>query len=502
MSQSTALLGGAVVGLTAWKYYQHVRSSGSLPSPPGPKGDPIIGNLRQMPSDYAWLTFAEWGRKYGPVTYLNVAGQPVLIINAQEAAVDLLDKRSAIYSDRPRFVMAEMSGQDASTALISGAEHRKHRKLFAQALHSRVVERDFVPLQERMSRQLAKCLLDNPDNFYHILFRNSGELIQTVTYGDFTDGHTDLVDLGAANVKNFAHSISGYTVDFVPWLRYLPDWFPGTRFKQDAKRFSELAHDTIAKPFGMVKNQMSAGTAPRCFVSSALEANQAEEKTIADAAFTLFGAGSESTAGTVSIFVLAMTIYPEIQAKARAELDRVFGDSLPTVAYRDSTPYLNAILLETMRWNPIFPLGIPHKLTQDDIYNGYHLAAGTMVIYNAWGILHDERQFSDPMVFDPDRFFSPSESSRNASISPKDVQFGYGRRICQGIAFVEPAAWVFMATILLTFEITPKIDPITMKPMVPEPLWEKGMFSPPKPFKCDIKPRSKEHADRIREAVA
>lgn len=53
-----------------------------------------------------------------------------------------------------------------------------------------------------------------------------------------------------------------------------------------------------------------------------------------------------------------MLLYPEVQEKARAEIDRVVGkDCLPTIANQDSTPYLNAVLLETLRWHPVVPLG-------------------------------------------------------------------------------------------------------------------------------------------------
>ncbi|KAG8870886.1 hypothetical protein FRB97_009270 [Tulasnella sp. 331] len=119
--------------------------------------------------------------------------------------------------------------------------------------------------------------------------RSQGEVIQTVTYGDITDGETDLVNLAVANVKNFASSLSGYTVDFLPWLIYLPDWFPGAQFKRDAAEFRKTAHDTVWKGFNMVKRQAASDTAPNCFVSAALEDKQADDETIAGAAFTLFG---------------------------------------------------------------------------------------------------------------------------------------------------------------------------------------------------------------------
>ena len=78
--------------------------------PPGPKGWPIIGNIFDMPLEYPWFTYATWGKKYGPLTYVNIAGLPILVVNSHRIAVDLLEKRGQIYSGRPRSVMTELSG--------------------------------------------------------------------------------------------------------------------------------------------------------------------------------------------------------------------------------------------------------------------------------------------------------------------------------------------------------------------------------------------------------
>lgn len=55
--------------------------------------------------------------------------------------------------------------------------------------------------------------------------------------------------------------------------------------------------------------------------------------------------------------MLAMTLFPEAQEKARAEIQRVLGDRLPTAADRDTLPYLDAVIRETMRWHPVIASG-------------------------------------------------------------------------------------------------------------------------------------------------
>lgn len=76
-----------------------------------------------------------------------------------------------------------------------------------------------------------------------------------------------------------------------------------------------------------------------------------------------------------------MALYPEIQLKAQSILENVVGDSrLPEHSDLEKIPYLRAILLETLRWRPIVPFGVPHVLSTDDTYEGYDIPKGTMCI--------------------------------------------------------------------------------------------------------------------------
>jgi cytochrome P450 len=89
----------------------------------------------------------------------------------------------------------------------------------------------------------------------------------------------------------------------------------------------------------------------------------------------------------VHSFFLAMILYPEIQALAQAELDRVVGtDRLPTLADRASLPYVDALAKEVLRRYPAIPQGLPHVTREDDVYGGYWIPKGTSVIANIWSV--------------------------------------------------------------------------------------------------------------------
>jgi len=105
-------------------------------------------------------------------------------------------------------------------------------------------------------------------------------------------------------------------------------------------------------------------------------------------------------------FFLAMLVYPDVQKKAQEELDRIVGcDRLPEYEDRASLPYIEALYREVLRWRPVAPLGIPHAITADDIYKGYFIPKGTMVLGNVWAMTHNEAIYPDPDKFKPERFF-------------------------------------------------------------------------------------------------
>lgn len=63
------------------------------------------------------------------------------------------------------------------------------------------------------------------------------------------------------------------------------------------------------------------------------------------------------TVSALYTFFLAMTLFPDVQKTAQAELDRVVGDRLPSFGDRAHLPYIDALVKETLRWNPVTPLG-------------------------------------------------------------------------------------------------------------------------------------------------
>ena len=80
-----------------------------------------------------------------------------------------------------------------------------------------------------------------------------------------------------------------------------------------------------------------------------------------------------------------MLQHPHVQAAAQSELARVLGaGAAPVLSDEAALPYLAAVMKECLRWEPVAPIGVPHRLLADDVYGEYHLPRGAIVIPNTW----------------------------------------------------------------------------------------------------------------------
>jgi cytochrome P450 len=135
-------------------------------------------------------------------------------------------------------------------------------------------------------------------------------------------------------------------------------------------------------------------------------------------------------------FFLAMALFPAAQRQARLDIQKALAahpgqtsPRLPSYAEKDAYPAITALVLEVLRWSAFAPLCLPHTVSEDDVYNGYHITAGSTVLVNVWSIFRNEEVYGpDTESFDPARFLNPDGTLNGEVRDPGDVLFGYGRR--------------------------------------------------------------------------
>ncbi|TFK75553.1 cytochrome P450 [Pluteus cervinus] len=465
------------------------------PLPPGPPPRPLIGNLLDMPSEKPWYTFREWGKKWGPITSVSVFGDTYVILNSVQDAIEMLDRRSAIYSDRPSIVTANLTGWNSTLVLTSYNDERfRHiRTLFQKAIGTPASMSQYYPVEERETHRFLQRLLKTPDDFVAHIRMTAGAIILRISHGYQVQEENDqFVTLAEEALEQFSIIVGGnFLVNLIPALQYLPEWMPGAAFKRSARFWTRTLADTVNRPYNFLKEQMALGPAEVSVLSRMLQANpnidSKTESTLKWAAASMYGGGADTTVASVHAFFKAMIMYPDVQRKAQAEIDAVIGeDRLPTYADRDSLPYVNALALEALRWHSVTPTSVPHRVTEDNIYKGYFIPKGSIVTANIWGMAHDPAIYHDPMVFNPARFLA--SPGHELELDPRSIVFGFGRRICPGKVMADASVFLSCAMTLAVFDISQHTD--NERTLALDIEQTTGTISHPTPFKCTIRPRS------------
>ncbi|KAJ3558860.1 hypothetical protein NM688_g677 [Phlebia brevispora] len=470
--------------------------------PPGPPGWPLLGNYLDVGS-FQWLRFTEWKDRYGPIFSLYLAGQPTVVLNDFTVAADLLDRRSNIYSSKPRIIMAnEIMMGGLSIGLVPyGDRWRRMRRATHEAFAGRSSE-VYWPLQEKESTLLAMHILDDSHKWRDHFKRSAASTMLCAIYGWLSiDSSSDTV---VKDINDFMQRIltaclpGSYLVDFFPSMLYLPLWLAPWKRKgmewheKDTKMFQELIDG--------VKVKMQSGDSDPCFAKMLLETEGKHELSDRESAWlagVVYGAGSETTAATLEIFILAMLLYPNVMRRAQSQIDTVVGRGrLPLFGDKESLPYIDAIVKEVLRWRPVGPLALPRFTTQDDWYKGYFIPKGTLVILNVWAMNRDPNHFPDYDEFRPERYLGAS--GELVDLVPDThgqghMTYSCGRRACVGKDLANQALFMDIAAILWAFNIEKATDEkgeaISSSST---DFVEEGVLIRPAPFKCSFTPRSPE----------
>jgi cytochrome P450 len=155
------------------------------------------------------------------------------------------------------------------------------------------------------------------------------------------------------------------------------------------------------------------------------------DQQIRDEVATLFLAGYETTALTLTWGLHYLNHNPTVTAKLTAEIDAVLGTSLPTFESLAQLPYTRMVLQETMRLLPP-AFWVPRTAVEDDVLDGYPIKAGQMVGVSIYNIHHHPQIWRNPEVFDPERF-SPEQNEGRHQLAW--MPFGAGQRLCLGRDF-------------------------------------------------------------------
>lgn len=401
---------GVCVALLAYTISPIGRREAFLP--PGPPTLPVLGNLHQLPASgiERFLAYTSWAGQYGGIFSLKLGPRTAVVLTDRRLVKQLLDRRSALYSDRaPSFVAHELGlAGDLSLQMRHGPTWRRVRRVLNEHIKEVAVERRHVPMIEAEGSQLLRDMMTTmtttttdttttsalPGRFDHMEHarRYSSSIAFSVIWGlrcpAVDTPHMRRVYEVLDDLGELLAAASRVPVDLYPALSWL---LPRRCFRECRRLAAQLSEKQVALYGSLITQLMRArgagvegeqrqqqqekGQGGRARRVDTLMDRVLDEDLESKYGFTssqMYGVGvgpiegaSHTTSAVILAAMQAWTRWPETQRRAWAEIDAVVGrERSPVWADYERLPYVAATVKEAMRWRPAGPLAFPHALTQ------------------------------------------------------------------------------------------------------------------------------------------
>lgn len=416
-----------------------------------------------------------------PLLSVPGPGYPRVVINNVESAFELLEKPN--FSNRPHWPMAQLLGRDQNVGFLQyGTRLQQSRRLLSGAFKHNAVLSYWKDLLEIKSTELVHCLLSSPKTFFEDVQTKVKSMIIELTYGDMPNReYIDMVNKVQDETSAAIQPTSNWLVNVIPkrliWL--LPSSV--SVFLRWTNEMRNNYQQLTQHPFHHAKAQALPSFVYRCLVSNP----SIPEDVVLSTAGSLLSAGTETVEGFILTFIALLRDHPDIQDRAFAEVTSVIGlGRLPDLQDYEALPYINSVIKEVHRFHPVVPL-VTHSNKVEENYMGWRIPAKSWVFANVWAMLHDEKVYPKSNEFLPERFMQRGDESTPRD--PRDLVFGFGRRICPGQHFANAFIFLVVSRMIALIRIVP--DDKTKATSIQ---WQNALVSSPKRFHCSFQAR--EHA--------
>ncbi|KAL4962463.1 cytochrome P450 [Aspergillus stella-maris] len=462
-----SLLGPAML-ITAFLLYvsvnEIVRWTCRIKGLPGPRGLPLVGNLRDINRTFSAEQYRKWSLTYGPVYQVRLGNTPVVIVNGAEEAKTLFLNQSSALISRPVFHVLHktVSNNVASIGTSPWNESCKTRRKIAASALNRPQVRSYEPIILRETEDFINGLsADSGDgtldtDFTAAVHRLSLNMVMTLNYGRRIAKITDLKDdsfyaevIEVENEISRLRSTSKNISNYIPLLRLLEPIF----WRKSAAHSAAIGRRRIAynnELLHRLKDAVARDEDVPCIQGNVLRDPEAAGLTDGEVLSISFSmmAGADSTQPTLGWAFLLLAHRQDIQKKAFQELQSVVGTEYKPNKTKD-VEYIYALVKEVLRFYTPLPLSMPRETTAPVQYKDTAIPAGTMVFLNAWACNHDTSLFPTPWTFDPNRWVT------NTSKHAHQFAFGYGSRMCVASHLATRLVYTVLYHAIARFEIRP-----------------------------------------------
>ncbi|XP_034372624.1 cytochrome P450 2D4 isoform X2 [Arvicanthis niloticus] len=444
----------------------HRRPRWTARYPPGPVSWPVLGNLLQMDFQNMPAGLQKLRCRFGDLFSLQLAFEPVVVLNGLTTLREALVRYSEDTADRPPLHFNDQLGfgprsQGVVLARYGPAWRQQRRFSVSTLRHFGLGKKSLEQWVTEEARCLCAAFADHtgcPFSPNTLLDKAVCNVIASLLYArrfEYDDPHfIRLLNL----LKETLKEESGFLpmlLNVFPMLLRIPGLvgkvFPGKR------AFVAMLDELLTEH----KMTWDPAQPPRDLTEAFL-AEIEKAKGNPDSSFNdgnlrmvvgdLFMAGMVTTSTTLSWALLLMILHPDVQRRSQQEIDEVIGQVRhPEMADQARMPYTNAVIHEVQRFADILPLGVPHKTSRDIEVQGFLIPKGSTLVTNLSSVLKDETVWEKPLHFHPEHFLdAQGHFVKHEAFMP----FSAGRRACLGEPLARMELFLFFTCLLQRFSFS------------------------------------------------
>lgn len=433
--------------------------------PPGPWRLPLVGCLFHLDPKQPHLSLQQFVKKYGNVLSLDFANIPSVVVTGMPLIKEIFTQMEHNFLNRPATLLRKHLFNKNGLIFSSGQTWKEQRRFALMTLRNFGLGKK--SLEQRIQEEayhLVEAIKDEgglPFDPHFNINKAVSNIICSVTFGERFEYHDSQFQemlrlLDEAMCLESSMMCQLYNI-FPRILQYLPG-----------------SHQTLFSNWRKLKLFISDiiknhrrdwdPDEPRDFIDAFLKemakypdktTTSFNEENLICSTLDLFFAGTETTSTTLRWALLCMALYPEVQEKMQAEIDRVIGQGRqPNLADRDSMPYTNAVIHEVQRIGNIIPFNVPREVAVDTYLAGFNLPKGTMILTNLTALHRDPKEWATPNTFNPEHFLENGQFKKRESFLP----FSMGKRACLGEQLARSELFIFITSLIQKFTFKPPVN--------------------------------------------
>lgn len=405
-----------------------------------PKGHLLFGHAREMNRDT--LGFMLDTLEFGDLVKIKYGPFPLYVVNHPDLFHDVLVSQHEHYhkSRTTKRGLYPVVGEGLFTS--DGELWKRQRKLAQPAFHTKRIA-GYAEIMVNYSQRLIHEWQDGTRiDVEGAMAKLTMQIISKSVFDAEVTGTDTLSQAITYLLETTDHRFNR--------IVSLPDWLPTAENRTFKAHLTHL--DQVIQQFIDERRQTGEdkGDLLSMFLSAQDDQNSGmTDKQLRDEAMTVFGAGHETTAATLTWVWYLLSQHAEVAAKLHDELTTVLGGKTPTFADLPSLKYTEMVIKEAMRLYPP-AWGTSRDVIADTTLGDEVIKRGNVVLLNFYGVHRHPKFWEQPSQFIPERFSAENEGKIHKYAY---LPFGAGPRVCIGNAFAMMEARLILATIAQRFAL-------------------------------------------------